>query len=387
MSDFFQHGMISTLHRLADGPLLNRSAGVPKVTSTVLVLPCHFSEIATPALRTIIGQLNQSDFLSEAIISMNGVPDTQTEMVAYFWEELRLRHVILWNDSPSLLQQLTAQRLDFEPGKGLNIWLALGWLAINREYHTIVIHDCDIINYDLDLPLTLAIPTRSLGYAYSKGYYSRVREELFGRVTRLFVIPLVRSLIRVLGHMPILDFIDSFRYPLSGECSMRVETAVNLPVENGWGLEIGWLCELHRLVEPATICQVDLAILYDHKHQQLDALQPETGLLRMASDIARSLLTHLGCEGPRFDTKTLDTLLQAYRTTSIDFVRRYHDVAKLNSLPFDVVRESGTIAAFHTVLENQCAEFLAGARSKSLPPWRQLLASGWVPEFVSLGWA
>ena len=98
--------------------------------------------------------------------------------------------------------------------------------------------------------LALALPVAGLGYSFCKGYYSRVREELFGRVTRLFVLPLVRSLVRVLGHMPLLDFIDSFRYPLSGEYSMSFDTAMNLPIESGWALEIGSLCELHRNLDP-----------------------------------------------------------------------------------------------------------------------------------------
>jgi glucosyl-3-phosphoglycerate synthase len=382
MSDFFQHGMISTLHRLIDGPIRDLERTTGRARSTVLVLPCHFSEIGAPALRTIIERLNHSDFLSEVVISMNGVTREQLEVAVQFWKELRLRHAILWNDSPALLKGLALNYIGFTPGKGLNIWLAFGWLAINRDYRTVILHDCDILNYDLDLPLTLALPTCTLGYDFTKGYYSRVREELFGRVTRLFVIPLVRSLIRVLGHMPMLDFIDSFRYPLSGECSMRMETALNLPVESGWALEIGWLCDLHRLVDPGSICQVDLAIQYDHKHQKLETLESRTGLLRMASDIGWSLLTQLEREGASLEKSTLDALLEAYEVGAKDFIRRYGDVAKLNGLPFDENQEIQTVAAFQMALEVQCAEFLAGSRSEPLPPWRLILGSDRVPEFA-----
>jgi glucosyl-3-phosphoglycerate synthase len=174
-----------------------------------------------------------------------------------FWSRLQKPHVVLWNDSPALLQQLANHGSYFDPGKGLNLWLAFGWIAANQSSGTILVHDCDIANYNLDLPLALALPVARLGYGYCKGYYSRVCEELFGRVTRLFVIPLVRSLVRVLGHMPLLDFIDSFRYPLSGEYSMSFETAMNLPIESGCALEIGSPCELHRNLDPKTICQVD----------------------------------------------------------------------------------------------------------------------------------
>lgn len=170
---------------------------------------------------------------------MNGISKHRINDVKLFWSQLKIPHVILLNDCPDLLQQLERRKLRLDPGKGLNLWLAFGWLAANRSSGTVVVHDCDIENYSLDLPLTLALPVARLGYDYCKGYYSRVREELFGRVTRLFMIPLIRSLIRVLGHTPMLDFIDSFRYPLSGEYSMSFDTAMNLPVENGWAIELG----------------------------------------------------------------------------------------------------------------------------------------------------
>jgi glucosyl-3-phosphoglycerate synthase len=304
--------LISTLHRLVDGPIIDRHAPLPALESVVLVLPCHYAEIGTAALDGVIECVANTKFLSRVVISMNGIPEHLTEEVKLFWLRLNKPHVVLWNDSPILLQQLGSQGFPDTPGKGLNIWLAFGWLATNQSSGTVLVHDCDIANYNQDLTLALAFPVARLGYSFCKGYYSRVREELFGRVTRLFVIPLIRSLIRALGHMPLLDFIDSFRYPLSGEYSMSFDTAMNLPIEGGWGLEIGSLCEMHRSLDPTAICQVDLAMLYDHKHQNLDPAQRGKGLLRMASDIAGSLLTHLEREGSLLDAKTLESILHTY---------------------------------------------------------------------------
>jgi glucosyl-3-phosphoglycerate synthase len=381
MSDFFQHGMISTLHRLVDGAIGDRYESLPALGSVVLVLPCHYAEIGTAALDGIVRILDDAKFLSRVVISMNGIPDDRTKDVKRFWSRLQKPHVVLRNDSPALLQQLANQGLHFDPGKGLNLWLALGWIAINQSSGTILVHDCDVANYNLDLPLALALPVARLGYSFCKGYYSRVGEELFGRVTRLFVIPLVRSLVRVLGHMPLLDFIDSFRYPLSGEYSMNFETAMNSPIESGWALEIGSLCELHRNLDPKTICQVDLAMPYDHKHRNLDPTQPGKGLLRTASEIAGSLLTHLEREGSTLDAKTLDSLIRTYETVSMDFVRRYQDVAQLNTLSFDLSREAGAAKAFAETLGDVCGNFLQGRKAQSLPPWRLLLESAWRPHF------
>lgn len=380
MSDFFQHGLISTLHRLVDGPIIDRFEPLPELESTVLVLPCHYAEIGTAALQNIIASLGEAKFLSRVVVSMNGVPDHLIQDVQLFWSRLKKPHVVLGNDSAHLLQQLENQGLEFHPGKGLNIWLAFGWLAMNQSSGTVLIHDCDVANYTLDLPLALALPVARLGYSFCKGYYSRVRAELFGRVTRLFVIPLVRSLVRVLGHMPLLDFIDSFRYPLSGEYSMSFDTAMNLPIESGWGLEIGSLCELHRNLDPKAICQVDLAMHYDHRHQSLDPAQRGKGLLRMASEIAGSLLSHLEREGSLLDAKTFASLLQTYEIVSNDFVRRYQHVANLNCLPFDLSRETRAAKAFYDALSDVCFNFLQGRKARNLPPWRRMLQSKWAPD-------
>ena len=41
------------------------------------------------------------------------------------------------------------------------------------------------------------------------------------------------------GHIPLVDFLLSFRYPLAGEVAMTRELAASLRPSAGWGLEIG----------------------------------------------------------------------------------------------------------------------------------------------------
>jgi hypothetical protein len=60
MSDFFQHGLISTLHRLVDGPLIDRQEPLPPLESVVLVLPCH------QALRYSVGSIPDSSARTHA---------------------------------------------------------------------------------------------------------------------------------------------------------------------------------------------------------------------------------------------------------------------------------------------------------------------------------
>jgi glucosyl-3-phosphoglycerate synthase len=264
-------------------------------------------------------------------------------------------------------------------GKGLNLWSGLGFALSQTELPALIIHDCDIQNYTASLPVSLAVPVATLEYEFCKGFYSRVQEQLYGRVTRLFVIPMVRALVRTLGHLPLLDFIDSFRYPLAGECALSTGLAASLSVENGWGVEIGWLCEAYRLIDPEEICQVDLAMRYQHRHQTIDPGRPAEGLLGMVADIALSLLTHLEKEGCRLEPPILESVVSGYEQTANDMIRRYRDVAEFNKLPFARDEERQTARLFQERLRSVTEEFNRGTRTRCLPPWEQLLRESSFP--------
>jgi glucosyl-3-phosphoglycerate synthase len=376
MSDFFQYGLISTLHRLGSADLVEdqtlRDAGLG------LLLPCHGRDVGSKALLDTIEVLNQLTFLDQIIISVNGFGSGQEAQA--FWSHVKLPHTVLWNDSPSFLSWLQNHDLPVISGKGLNLWSGLGFALSQTELPALIIHDCDIQNYTASLPVSLAVPVANLEYEFCKGFYSRVQEQLYGRVTRLFVIPMVRALVRTLGHLPLLDFIDSFRYPLAGECALSTGLAASLSVENGWGVEIGWLCEAYRLIDPEEICQVDLAMRYQHRHQTIDPGRPAEGLLGMVADIALSLLTHLEKEGCRLEPPILESVVSGYEQTANDMIRRYRDVAEFNKLPFARDEERQTARLFQERLQSATEEFNRGARTRSLPPWEQLLRESSFPE-------
>jgi hypothetical protein len=159
MSDFFQQGLISTLHRLVPVQTRDQIEDLRADESITLVLPCHYTEIGTAALKTIISALDEGTFIGNVVISMNGIPEDRISDVKRFWSGLKLPHVVLWNDSPELLQGTRATGTACHDRQRTYLWLAFGWLTVDG-------------------------------------------------------------------------------------------TALDLPVESGWGLEIGSLCELHRLLDP-----------------------------------------------------------------------------------------------------------------------------------------
>ena len=143
-------------------------------------------------------------------------------------------------------------------------------------------HDCDILDYQRDLLARLCAPTANpnMSYEFAKGYYSRVSERMHGRVTRLFMTPLLQALKSVLGPIPLLDYLASFRYPLSGECSMTSDLVRANRIPADWGLEIGVLAEVFRNCSLKRVAQVELVANYDHKHQELSRDNARQGLHR-----------------------------------------------------------------------------------------------------------
>ena len=127
---------------------------------------------------------------------------------------------------------------------------------------------------------------------------------MHGRATRLLITPLLRSLKKILGDIPLLEFLDSFRYPLAGEFSMDVDLARINKIPGDWGLEVGVLAEVYRNCATRRVCQVDIADNYEHKHQALSRDDASKGLLKMCIDVCKSIFRTLGSEGMMFSRFT-----------------------------------------------------------------------------------
>jgi glucosyl-3-phosphoglycerate synthase len=228
-------------------------------------------------------------------------------------------------------------------GKGANVRAAIAHLLQKGECEIIATQDCDVASFRrVDLArLCYAIAHPSLGYRFAKMYYSRVTDRLYGRVSRLFLAPMLHAVLRVAGHQPLVDFLLSFRYPLAGEVALTRELAAALPVSSGWGLEIGQLCEVFRRVDPREVCQVDGGPGYDHKHQPA-----ATALADMAAEIARELFAQLAAEGLARDEAFHAAVATAYRREAAHALRRSASLALINGLPFDEPAERAIVETF-----------------------------------------
>ncbi|MCB1772905.1 MAG: glycosyl transferase, partial [Gammaproteobacteria bacterium] len=326
--DFFQNGSITTLHKLCQRPIEQMEAELQAFSverPMALILPSLYSELEGPALKHIVDELCSATYISEIIVGLDQADEKQFEHAKEFFSVLPQNVHVLWNDGPWLREidaELSAQDLaPTQPGKGRNAWYCMGYALALEHCEAIALHDCDILTYDRSLPARLFYPVANPAFSFDfcKGYYARINgDRLSGRVTRLFVTPLLRALKKVVGQMDYLDFMDSFRYPLSGEFSLSRDFVKILRIPSDWGLEVGVLSEVYRTLSRNSVCQVDIADQYDHKHQDLSEDDANQGLARMSIEIAKSLYRKLATEGVTLSNEDFRSIKAAYYRIALD---------------------------------------------------------------------
>ncbi len=389
MADFKQNGIIATLHKLRERPIEDLEAelsGFAKKNPMALILPSLYSELDGPALSRIIDDLCLVPYIDHIIVGLDRADEAEYKRAREFFARLPQRTTLLWNDGPRL-QALNAlldeQRLaPGQRGKGCNAWYCFGYALALDEAEAIALHDCDIVTYDRHLPARLFYPVANpaFDYRFCKGYYARLTEDsMGGRATRLFVVPLIKSLKRILGNSNYLEYLDSFRYPLSGEFALKKDELKSLRIPSDWGLEIGVLSEVYRNIALQHVCQVDIADRYDHKHQPMSRNEGE-GLGRMAVEIAKSIYRKLATEGVLMTRGLFRTLKATYYRTALDMLQQYVCDAQINGYVVDVHAEEQAIELFTGAIINAGDHYLANPMEVPfIPNWNRVFSA--VPDF------
>lgn len=391
MSDFHQNGIITDFHNLTRRPVealeddLVRFAAQRPMS---LILPSLYSELEGPALANIVDELARVPYLAEIVIGLDRADRDQFDRARAFFSRLPQRHRILWNDGPGLRAldaELEAQGLaPQQPGKGRNVWYCAGYVQASGRSEAVALHDCDILTYDRGMLARLFYPVAHpyFNYEFCKGYYPRIADgRLNGRVSRLMVTPLLRALKQMFGPLPYLEYLDCFRYPLSGEFAMRTEVLDGIRIPADWGLEIGVLSEVHRHYTTRRLCQVDLADSYDHKHQPVSEEDASGGLNRMSLDIAKALYRKLATQGVTFSAEGFRTLKATYYRMALDLIEAYDHDARMNGLSLDRHSEERAVELFATNLLEAGGVFLDNPGERPfIPSWNRVRAA--IPDLL-----
>ena len=391
MGDFYQNGIITTLHNLANRPLQDLEAELQRFSAERpmgLILPSLYSELEGEALPAILEELKPASYLSEIVIGLDRADESQYRSALKFFGRLPQRHRVLWNEGPRLQAvDKLLQEQDLAPrelGKGRNVWYCMGYTLASNRTESVALHDCDILTYERGMLARLIYPVAHprFNYEFCKGYYARVADgKINGRVSRLLVTPLLRALKKVLGEMEYLEYMDSFRYPLAGEFSFRRDVLNDILIPSDWGLEIGVLSEMYRNYANNRLCQADIADVYDHKHQELSAGDDQGGLSKMSIDISKALFRKLATRGVTFNTETFRSLKATYYRIALDFVETYHNDAVMNGLSLDVHNEEKAVELFAENVMKAGEAFLDRPMERPfIPSWSRVISA--VPDIL-----
>ncbi len=386
MGDFYQNGIITTLHNLSQRPLEDLEIELVKFSRSRplgLVLPCLYSELEGPAMGPIVDHLVKVPYLSEIVIGLDQADEAQYRAALRFFSRLPQNYKVLWNDGPrlqALHNQLHEQGLSSgDPGKGRNVWFCFGYTLASGVTSSIAVHDCDILTYDRSLLARLIYPVANpqFNYTFCKGYYARVADgKINGRVGRLLVTPLLRALKKILGVQEYLDYLDSFRYALAGEFSLRTDVVNDIHMPSDWGLEIGLLAEMKRNYATNRICQVDIADTYDHKHQNLSLDNDQGGLSKMSVDISKAIFRKLATNGVVFSSEMFRSIKATYFRIALDFIETYNNDARMNGLTGDVHEQEKAVEMFAENILSAGLQFLKNPMEQPfIPSWNRAVSA------------
>lgn len=391
MGDFYQNGIVTTLHNLRQRPLEELEAELMsfrKARPMTLVLPSLYSELEGPALKHIVSELTKVPYLEQIVIGLDRADEAQYRHALEYFAGLPQHVRVLWNDGPRLREidrKLSEHGLaPAEMGKGRNVWFCFGYVLAAGMSKSVALHDCDILTYSRDLVARLIYPVANPGfnYMFCKGYYARVADgKMNGRVSRLLVTPLIRTLKKVCGPSDFLDYLDSFRYPLAGEFSFRTDVISDLRIPSDWGLEVGVLSEMKRNYATNRLCQVDIADTYDHKHQDLSPEDVSKGLSKMSTDISKAMFRKLATNGEIFSNEKFRTIKATYYRIALDFIETYQNDAIINGLSFDRHSEEQAVELFAQNVMLAGAYFLDNPMDTPfIPSWSRVQSA--IPDIM-----
>ena len=375
---------ITTLHELCiDKKKLIKSVSDAAAERPVsIIMPMLYSEIKNDALGNISRQLNKCNYVKEIVIPLAAKNEKEFKQVKRFFSDLKIPKLIMWCNGPKiekLLNELKNDGLNLLKyrGKGRDVWLAIG-IASLRSY-AIALHDADIRSYSEMIPAKLVYPLiePELDFKFNKGFYARVNLEkniMYGRVFRLFLHPLLRSLIYEIGSEPdFVRFLRSFRYPISGEFALTSDLALDVDLPGDWGLEIGIMAEMYRNVTHKRICQTDLGF-YEHKHQRIG--NEEKGLTKMTSDILKTLLRVLIEEDHiQISKEFLISLRVLYQRNAQDCIRQYHADAHFNGLKYDRHLEETMVEKFSQQVMEAGLKYMRKPVGTRIPDWLRTISA------------
>lgn len=133
---------------------------------------------------------------------------------------------------------------------------------------------------------------------------------------------------------------------------------------------------MRRNVSSNRVCQVDIADIYDHKHQDLSPDDAQKGLSKMSIDISKAFFRKLAAEGVSFSEEGFRTLKATYFRIALDLIESYRNDAVMNGLKLDVHKEETAVEMFCENIIKAGRHFLGNPmETPFIPSWNRVASA------------
>ncbi len=357
-----------------------------------------YKDSISPANRNILKVLEKTPYLRPVVYGIDSAGSEEFKEA----KQLIQRHIpsaLVLNNSSEKMKKIY-EGLEEQigspvpQGKGRNAWGLLGVYSLLFPEKSAMFFDSDIRKgvFSEEFLLRMAYPRiKDPSTHYTKAYYKRVTrtkkgKELRGRVRRLLVNPLLRSLKEMYSNPPaflakktgddtrrrILSYLDDllwYEYPLAGEFVVNERTVPKMPIKPDWAMEIGILAWIHE--NNLNVAQVNLG-MYDHKHQPLSVKKPDRGLLKMANVITRAVLSEIEQRAGKgtVDREFMDRLSVLYKKYSDMAIKESSEESAIEGYYYNTLREKRTVDNFSKSVRRAWKSLRKGEKSVTLVPWQ-----------------
>lgn len=353
MSDFSQKDMrITTLYLLGreNRYLKTRLRLNSRGKKIALVIPLLATEFTLgenrPVFENIVRQLTTASYLSKTIFGLDAATDDEAIQLAGILKKCGLKNYLIQHNQgegfTEIYDRLSKAGMGLDqPGKGRNMFMSFGVTqALGARYVGVI--DADIKSFHRRQLDRILYPVVGLDYQFAKAFYYRIaNDQMYGRVKRLLLDPLLLALKRKFAEsgelklLRLVDFLLSFHYQLSGEVAFDVSLLKRMHFATNWGVEIFTLVEVYR--KATGIAQVQFSAMpFDHKHQPVSEGNMEQGLFRMAIDIVTTLISTLVVEeGLEISDYFFQDLTVTYLNVAEELIKKYADSSFFAELRYD----------------------------------------------------
>lgn len=133
---------------------------------------------------------------------------------------------------------------------------------------------------------------------------------------------------------------------------------------------------MYRNYSTNRLCQVDIADVYDHKHQDLSEHNDAGGLSKMSIDIAKALFRKLATQGKTFNTETFRSIKATYYRIALDLIETYRNDAIINGLSLDIHNEENAVELFARNIMKAGETFLDNPmETPFIPSWNRVISA------------